>query len=148
MTDSPVAIREADAGDLDRIEALLEANDLPSRDVRSKPDRFFVASADGEFVGIGGVERYGSAGLLRSVVVEESRRGRGHGSALCDALEEQARAGGVDVLYLLTTTAAGFFRARGYDVIDREDAAPTVRQSAQFTDLCPASATCMRKALR
>lgn len=148
MTDSPIAVREADVEDLDRVEALLESNDLPTRDVRAKPESFFVGEADGAFVGIGGVERHGPAGLLRSVVVEESSRGQGYGAALCDALEERARADDVDTLYLLTTSAAGFFRARGYEPIDREDAAPAVRRSAQFTDLCPASATCMRKQLR
>lgn len=148
MTESPMTVREADAADLDRMETLLEGNDLPSRDVRSNPESFYVGEVDGTFVGIGGVERYGSAGLLRSVVVEESRRGQGYGSALCDALEDEASADGVDTLFLLTTTAATFFRARGYEAIDREDAAPAVRRSAQFTDLCPASATCMRKGLR
>jgi amino-acid N-acetyltransferase len=82
------------------------------------------------------------------VVVEESVRGAGYGTALCDELEAQAAADGIDALYLLTTTAAGFFEARGYEAIDRNEAPPLIRQTTEFEDLCPASATCMKKSLR
>ncbi len=146
MTDPSLTLRPAGTH-LDRVEALLEANDLPARDVQSKPECFSVARVDGEVVGAGGVERHGSDGLLRSVVVEESRRGRGYGVAICDALEAEARSDGVETLYLLTTTAAGFFRRRGYEEVLREAASPGIRQTAQFADLCPASATCMTKDL-
>ncbi|QLG61667.1 arsenic resistance N-acetyltransferase ArsN2 [Halorarum salinum] len=147
MTDPSIVLREADADDLDRVEATLEANDLPHRDVRTSPGRFFLARSDGERVGVGGVEIRGSNGLLRSVVVEESSRGRGYGAALCEALEDYARGNGAETLYLLTTTAPGFFRGRGYVEVDREDVPSSVRATTEFADLCPASATCMGKRL-
>lgn len=146
MTDSST-IRTADAADLDRVEALLEANGLPHRDVRASDGRFFVAEVDAECVGVGGVETYGPNGLLRSVVVAESNRGLGTGTALCDALEDHARANGVEALYLLTTTAAAFFRRRGYEAVDRETVPSTIQRTTEFADLCPSSATCMRKDL-
>lgn len=144
MTESGIEIREADPDALGRIEALLESNGLPD-DVRSSPARFFLAETDGAFVGVGGLEVHGPDGLLRSVVVVESARGAGLGSPLCCALEERARGAGVDALYLLTTTAEGFFRRLGYEVIDREAAPPAIRRTAEFRDLCPSTATCMRK---
>lgn len=147
MTDSSITIRKADGNDVARVEALLEANGLPFRDVRTKPERFFVAYSDAERIGVGGVEQYGSNGLLRSVVVTESNRGRGYGTALCDALEERAREDGVETLYLLTTTAAAFFRRRGYEETARESAPSTIRRTTEFADLCPDSATCLRKHL-
>lgn len=150
MTDSST-IRTADVADLDRVEALLEANGLPYRDVRASDGRFFVAEsdadADAECVGVGGVETYGPNGLLRSVAVAESNRGRGVGTALCDALEDHARANGVETLYLLTATAAAFFRRRGYEAVDRGTAPSTIQRTTEFADLCPRSATCMRKDL-
>jgi amino-acid N-acetyltransferase len=148
MTDTSITLQQADADDLDLVEELLDANDLPHRDVREKPGRFFVGSVDGTLVGVGGIEACGEDGLLRSVVVEESVRGAGYGTALCDELEAQAAADGIDALYLLTTTAAGFFEARGYEAIDRNEAPPLIRQTTEFEDLCPASATCMKKSLR
>ncbi len=148
MTDASITVRQADTEDLDRIEAVLRANDLPYQDVRTKPECFFVADADTERIGIGGVETHGSDGLLRSVVITEANRGGGYGSALCDALEARARQNGVETLYLLTTTASEFFRRCGYEAIDREAAPSSIQATTEFSDLCPASAVCMRKELR
>jgi len=146
MSDARLTLRPADDA-MDYVEALLAANDLPTADVREKPNCFYVASDGDERVGVGGVERHGDAGLLRSVVVERSARGTGCGTALCEALEAEASADGVATLYLLTTTAAGFFAARGYETVDREDAPPGIRNTAEFDDLCSAAATCMQKPL-
>lgn len=148
MTDVPITVRRAGPEHLDRVEALLAADGLPSGDVRAEPDCFSVALSSGAVVGVGGVEVHGSAGLVRSVVVESAHRGRGYGTALCEALENRARDEGVDALYLLTTTAPGFFRRRGYEAVAREAAPAGIRRTTQFAELCPASATCMRKRLR
>lgn len=146
MAETTVTLRRAD-GDLEYVEALLAEADLPTADLRSDPGRFYVARRDDDRVGVGGLEPYGSDGLLRSVVVEPSARGDGVGTGICDALEARARDGGVETLYLLTTTAAAFFADQGYREVDR-DAAPTaIRETAEFAELCPASATCMRKSL-
>lgn len=98
MTDSSITVRRAEREDIARVEALLEANDLPHRDVRTKLECFFVASSDAEVIGVGGVEIYGSNGLLRSIVIEESSRGRGHGMAVRETLEKYARTGNDAVL--------------------------------------------------
>ncbi|MFC6823854.1 arsenic resistance N-acetyltransferase ArsN2 [Halopelagius fulvigenes] len=146
MQGPTVTLRGA-ADSLSYVETLLEANGLPSRDVRSKPDCFYVGYADGDALGVGGVETYENSGLLRSVAVEESARGEGYGTALCDALEAEARDAGVGTLYLLTTTAAVFFAGRGYEELERADAPAEIRRTTEFEELCPASAVCMRKSL-
>ncbi|RKD97537.1 arsenic resistance N-acetyltransferase ArsN2 [Halopiger aswanensis] len=133
--------------DLAYVESLLEATNLPNDDVREKPEAFYIASDGDERVGIGGLEQYGGDGLLRSLVVESGARSNGYGTAICDALEEAARADGIERLYLLTTTAAEFFADRGYERIDRSDAPPAIRRTDQFADLCPATATCLRRSL-
>ncbi|WP_135819946.1 arsenic resistance N-acetyltransferase ArsN2 [Halostella litorea] len=147
MTDPSITLRDADGDDLARVESLLAANGLPSGDVRTKPECFHVARADGALVGVGGVEVHGSNGLLRSVVVPEPHRGQGYGRALCDALEARARDAGVGTLFLLTTTAADFFRRRGYEAVDRDGVPPAIAGTTEFADLCPNAATCMRKRL-
>ena len=147
MTDDTITLRRAATDDLDRVEALLSANDLPYEDVHSGAATFFVAESDDEVVGVGGLEVYRSVALLRSVVVEASLRGEGYGSALCDALEARSRDAGVETLYLLTTTAAEFFAGRGYEVVERDAAPPEIRETSELRDLCPTSATCMRKRL-
>jgi amino-acid N-acetyltransferase len=144
---SDIALTSAEATDLEWLEELLEANGLPTEDLRTNEGRFFVAHVGTERIGGGGLETYGSNALLRSVVIVDSKRGRGYGVALCDALEARARTSGVETLYLLTTTADAFFRERGYDEIDREIVPPEIRRSSEFADLCPRSSTCLRKAL-
>lgn len=147
MTGATLTLRRADEGALSYVETLLAENDLPSADVRTSPARFYVGYDGDDRVGIGGIERYGTDGLLRSVVVERSARGNGYGTALCDALERRARADGLETLYLLTTTAAGFFAGRGYEELERADAPAAIRETTEFDELCPASATCLRTSL-
>ena len=147
MPDTDVCLEPATPTDLDRVERLLAANDLPTADVRAAGPQFYIARADGKPVGVGGLELHGNAGLLRSVVVPDSHRGRGYGTAICAALEACANQADVETLYLLTTTAADFFREHGYATVDRTAAPERLRSSRQFADLCPDSATCMRKSL-
>ena len=147
MSGTTPTLQRADDSDLSYVETILAENGLPSQDVRSKAECFYVGYAGDEPVGVGGVEIHGTAGLLRSVVVEQSARGNGFGTAICKALETAARANGVQTLYLLTTTASEFFATRGYVEIARTDAPLTIRQTTEFDDLCPATATCMRKSL-
>lgn len=135
------------AGALDYVERLLARNDLPTADVRANPGWFHVAVADAERVGVGGVEVHGTDGLLRSVVVERTARGRGVGGALCEALAAVAREAGVETLYLLTTDAAGFFGDHGFERIERDAVSEAIRGTAQFDELCPTSATVMRRSL-
>lgn len=147
MNGATITIHPADDNTLSFAETLLTENDLPSQDVRSKPDCFYIGYAGGDPVGIGGIETYGTDGLLRSVVVEQSARGNGFGAAICDELATEAQADSVETLYLLTTTVPEFFAARGYAEIERTEAPATIQQTTEFDDLCPATATCMRKSL-
>lgn len=147
MSGASVTLRQADESGLAYVETLLENNGLPSRDVRSKSACFYVGYHGNDRIGVGGLEVHGSAGLLRSLVVERNARDEGLGTALCEALENRARDDGIESAYLLTTTAAGFFDRRGYDEVARAAAPTPIRQTAQFDALCPSSATCMRKHL-
>ncbi|WP_265111358.1 arsenic resistance N-acetyltransferase ArsN2 [Halosolutus halophilus] len=147
MSDGPITLQRADESTLPYVETLLTENDLPSADVRSKPECFYVGYDGDDPIGVGGIEPYGIDGLLRSLVVERSARGNGLGTALYEALEATARGDGIDALYLLTTTAPEFFATHGYVEIDRTDAPAAIRGTTEFDELCPASATCMRKSL-
>ena len=147
MNTANVPLRRADEETLGYVEDLLMRNDLPAEDIRENPGAFYVARTGDERVGAGGIEQYGADGLFRSVVVEEHARGEGVGTELCVALEAVAREAGVKRLYLLTTTAAGFFAGRGYAEIEREAAPDPIRDTTEFAALCPASAMCLRKSL-
>lgn len=128
--------------------ALLRANGLPTQDLADTDRvRFSVVRAGGTVVGCVAVEPYGEAGLLRSLAVDAGRRGEGRGGRLVAAAERAAAEEGLQVLYLLTTTAAPFFAARGYAPVDRDTVPIAVRQSSEFQSVCPASAACLAKPL-
>ena len=147
MSGATITLRRARDNTLPYLETLLEENGLPSQDVRTKRDCFYIAHSGADPVGVGGFETYGTVGLLRSVVIEEAAQGQGFGTALCDSLEATASADGVETLYLLTTTAADFFANRGYAQIERTDAPDSIQQTTEFDHLCPTGATCMKKSL-
>ena len=119
------------------VRALSEA-DLPTDDLMSEPFRYFSAD-DMAWGGIGA----GVDALLRSLVVLPTARNQGYGVVVTEALARQARADGVERLWLLTTTAAPFFAKLGWRRADRALAPSAIAQSRQFADVCPASAVLM-----
>jgi amino-acid N-acetyltransferase len=59
-----------------------------------------------------GLEPCGQDALLRSLVVAPDERAHGLGTSLVEHAEQEARKRGLRALYLLTTTAEGFFSRR------------------------------------
>lgn len=130
------------------VEALLAEAQLPTSDIWiSRSLNLLGVREDGRLVGVVGIEHYGQIGLLRSLAVAERRRNSGFGASLVSNAEAWAAAHGIRTLYLLTTTAAEFFARLGYVVIPRSEAPAAIAETAQFSDLCPASSTFMRKVL-
>ena len=139
-----------DAGnDIAGLAALLRANGLPTEDLGDPGRLFFrLQGADGAAVGYVGLELHGHNALLRSLVTMAAARGRGHGSALVEHAVREAVGLGVETLYLLTTTAADFFAAHGFERVERSAVPPAILATREFSSLCPASATAMRRRLR
>lgn len=144
-----MTIRSARPSDLDPIQSLLDACELPHGDLTSAHlEHFLVARDGGTLHGVVGLESRGDAALLRSLAVAPDARHEGLGTRLVDAIEQRAREDGLRALYLLTTTAADYFRARGYERIERDALPESIQQTEEAARLCPSSATCMRKKLR
>ena len=93
------------------------------------------------------IERYGDAGLLRSVVVTAERRGEGLGREIVAVAEALARADGIRELYLLTETASDWFPRLGYEVVERAIASAAVGRSIEFTTVCRDTGIPMRRRL-
>jgi amino-acid N-acetyltransferase len=129
--------------------ALLRAADLPTEDLtNSHLEHFFVAGPPESALGLVGLELFGRYALLRSLVVNPQARTAGIGSRLVGHAEAYAHSGGVESIYLLTTTAEGFFAARGYARAERRTAPESIRGTREFASLCPASSAFMVKHLR
>jgi N-acetylglutamate synthase-like GNAT family acetyltransferase len=145
---SRAAIRSGRAGDLSAISRLLDNAGLPSADLACAHDfQTWILEQDGTLLGAVGLERFGSDALLRSLVVAPEHRKRGLAQELVACLEYDAKEAGVQRLVLLTETAENFFRRLGYSITDRSLVSDSVKQSAEFRTLCPASAVCMLKTL-
>jgi amino-acid N-acetyltransferase len=142
-------IAPASQRDYNDLIALLEAASLPTEDLeRSWMAHFLVArNRFGKVIGAIGVERYGRAALLRSLVVAPEYRNRELGTQLVAELEARCRSLAVADLFLLTTTARDFFARQRYQAIGRESVPVALRTAAEFTRICPDSAICMTKSL-
>lgn len=138
---------EAQPEDLAAIHALLERAGLPVAGLASHLDTTLVLREGQQLVACAAIEPYGAAGLLRSVAVDPSHRGRGLGGRLTEAAIALARARGIRTLYLLTETAGPFFRRFGFTGIPRGEVAAAVQASVEFTTACPSSAAAMVREL-
>ena len=140
-------IRNATTADLSAVESLLSASDLPLEGVRENFSSFVVAEDRGAITGAIGLEKFGSAALLRSAVVSADNRGSGIGSRLVERVLERAEEEGIDELYLLTTTAEKYFPRFGFTRTTRTAVPDSVQASAEFHGACPASAVAMSLSL-
>lgn len=130
------------------VEALLTEAQLPVSDLSSSLSLSLLGMREsGRLVGVVGIEVYGAVGMLRSLAVASARRNTRLGVSLVSNAEALAAERGVKTLYLLTSTAAEFFARLGYEAIPRSEAPAAIAATAQFSDLCPASSTLMRKVL-
>jgi amino-acid N-acetyltransferase len=131
------------------IKDLLRACQLPYEDIQDAHlVDFSLARKGGGMIGVIGLEPYDSVGLLRSLAVAEDHRYQGLGAALVANIEAKALSHGIKALYLLTTTAEGYFTKLGYQVIDRISAPESVQGTTEFRQLCPESAVCMQKRIK
>jgi N-acetylglutamate synthase-like GNAT family acetyltransferase len=125
--------------------ALIKAG-LPADDVEDPQPLFWRFESYQDIpVGFGGLEIYGSDALLRSVVTFPPLRQVGIGSTIVEMLETEARARHCRAIYLLTTSQADFFAGLGYAPCARSHLPDAVRQSRQFTTLCPSTTNAVVK---
>lgn len=142
---STISYATAREEDVEAIVALLKTNNLPVSDLGTGQRMFLVALSDGKTVGCVAVEMYENAGLLRSLAVNNDFRGKGIGQKLVAEAEAWSRNNGLKSLYLLTTTAAGFFPKVGWKNTERASAPENIAASSEFASVCPSSAICMMK---
>ena len=146
---SAISIRPATIGDLEAVSELLRtARLVPIDDTAQFGDQYAVAAAaDGTILGVAGYERYGADVLLRSVAVAEKWRSTGIGRRLAQNRLADATQRGCATAYLLTDTAAGYWKRHGFVQIDRSAAPVAISRSREWSSACPVSATAMRKSL-
>ena len=136
-------VRSAIPADLAAVERLLTASGLPTEGVSEAFGTFVVAEAGNDLVGVAGLEVCCDNALLRSVAVSPEWRSHGVGRALVTRAIADAEARGLRALYLLTTTAERYFPSFGFHTVARDEVPADIRETGEFRDCCPASATVM-----
>ena len=134
--------------DLVVLNQLLETANLPVVDINDQTEHFFKAVDNaGAIVGAIGLEVYGNVGLLRSLVVNDTYRGKGVAKLLVDKLLSHSKSLHLNKLVLLTTTAEKYFEKYHFERIQRKDVPEEIKQSKEFSSICPVSAIVMQKTL-
>jgi amino-acid N-acetyltransferase len=136
----------AEAGLKPAVLALLRENDLPIVDI-DENKILFACLSNGDVIGTGGLESFRDCALLRSISIKKDLQKKGLGKFIVGEIEDVARQSGVHCLYLLTTTAEDFFTNRGYETIGREALPVEIKNTTEFSSICPSTAKVMRKFL-
>ena len=140
-----VVIDRLDTAERDELFALLIDSDLPVDGLADHLATTLVARENGAIVGSAALELYEHGALLRSLAVAKSHRSRHVGRDMTLAALRLAEHLGKPAVYLLTQTAERYFPRFGFEPIARAEVPASVQQSIEFTAVCCASATVMRK---
>ena len=143
VREAAVNLRPATSTDFPAIERLLLSSSLPTDGIAQGMCSFLVAEADGDVIGVVGMEYCASYGLLRSTAVAPEWRGKGIARQLVERIIAEAESRGVHALYLLTTTAEAYFPSFGFSKTTRETVPDEIRDTGEFRMACCASATVM-----
>lgn len=131
--------------DLSAVTAFLQANNLPVLDLAEENVEIYTKYIQEELVATIGLEKYGDKALLRSLAVKEEFRNLNLAHTMITGLFDLCYSEGITDVYLLTTTADKYFRRKGFVPIEREQVPATIRQTREFTSICPSSAVVMHR---
>lgn len=126
--------------DEERVKQLLQQCGLQDTGVLEPNGQMVVARVAGKIVGMARLEVYREGGWLRSVAVDPAWQRQGIGRRLVAAILALARGSGLQQIFLLTETAAGFFERMGFVPVTRAEVPPSVWGAPQFA--WPACASC------
>jgi amino-acid N-acetyltransferase len=136
-------ITKLPAADVVKLESLLSQNQLPTQDCVTHADHFYGLYQEQKLVAAGGLEPAGQFALLRSIVVQSTCRSQGLGVKMTEFLLQQAATQRYKALYLLTESAEKYFLKFGFTLVTRDQVPDEIASTQQFSNLCPASASCM-----
>jgi amino-acid N-acetyltransferase len=143
-----ISVAQAAPQDWEPLVGMLVTAGLPTEDLSASALADFVVARDesggqDEIAGFAGLQKHSGFGLVRSLVVADSRRGQGIGAMLLDNIARRARRAEIMQLWLLTIDADGFFSRHGFSVATRESAPAPIRATEEFMSLCSGDAVLM-----
>lgn len=139
---------EVKVASIEEIRPLLQRCGLSADDL--VPDRAEVLAARRcEAVeGCIALEFFGSQVLIRSLAVDDARRGTGIGRVLVQSALRRAISSGASEAFAVTTGAPGYLARFGFEAIDRAGLVGDILESSQLQGACPGDAIVLRRGLR
>ncbi len=132
-----------------QLSSALESAHLPTDDLIEPGRQFFRFTENDRLIGFVGWEINSDHNvLLRSLVIMPSERGKGAGKAIVVWALTRLAELDMENVFILTTTAEAFTIKLGFVRCDRQAVPQTIRQSQQYSALCPASTVALRQTLR
>lgn len=129
---------------LAEIVRLLRASNLPHKDIVLGDNLFFsYHDQHGTLIGSAGLEFYSKFALIRSIAVPETHRNKSIGREIVKHMISKAKEKAILEVYLLTETAHDFFLKNGFQDIARDLVPSEIKESGEFSSVCPASASVM-----
>lgn len=136
---------QAKRNQLNDVKDLLQKSNLPYNDIDEHFDNFVISLYKNKIIGVMGIEPYNKVGLVRSLAVNNDFRNKGIASKLLEKIIDYSKSKSVEEIFLLTTTASGFFFKFGFKIIDSDKMPDEIKNTSEFQDICPASSICMKK---
>lgn len=126
--------------DLGAVTSLLKQSHLPTEGLSDHLGNTFVLRENGRVIGAIGYEQYGKTALLRSLVVDDRARGKGHGRTLLERGVAAMRSAGIEQAYGLTTTIPDLLARSGWSELARNELPASLGASAELSGACPETA--------
>ena len=143
-----IIISKSSPSDLLEAKNLLNLVDLTTQGIDDQFNNFFLVKERNKIIGLGGLETHEKKGLLRSLAVLPEYRNNNIGKKLLYCLLGFASDLGLDEIFLLTETAENYFKKFNFTAIDRKDTPREIKDTIEFSEACPKSATVMKLGLR
>ncbi|MHA1242941.1 MAG: arsenic resistance N-acetyltransferase ArsN2 [Candidatus Heimdallarchaeota archaeon] len=149
MLDEKHVMVKASVNDIEAIHQLLQLVKLPIGGVKENIDNFLVVKKNSALVkGCIGLEVYSEYALLRSAAVHPENQNQGIGKKLTEEIIAHAKKIGIKKLFLITDTAEGYFKKKGFTVVQENEIPASVKQSVEFTFQCAKTGKTMMLEIR
>jgi N-acetylglutamate synthase-like GNAT family acetyltransferase len=136
LREAQISIREANHTDIPQIHTILRQAQLSTDDILADGTRYWLAEdADGQPIGVVGLELGHSAVLLRSAAVSPSCRGQGWGASLVQQALDAAAHAGYHHIYLFSTGAGAYWQRFNFHEVPVSElvtALPKAQQVKQY----------------
>jgi amino-acid N-acetyltransferase len=137
------SIRRANASDIAEIKETLTAGGLPTVGVDKAVEQFLVAEGS-QVIGVLGALYDTPKALLRSFAVSPAQRSKGVGGTLVVEIFKELQRQEIEEVYLITDTAAEYFRRVGFYEITRAEMPANLLKESGLDEACPCSSKCMK----